>query len=164
MSHQIKLKLERREIQQIANLIDSMKGQFGRSETGATQEITPNYTIMWDGTVMYWMGRVRSWCSPVIKKTQETRDSLLIKHGKKIKDSNQYELVDSEAFEKEVKELLDEKETIRFIKFKASDFAKKEKDTFKQLVPIEFWEIMTPYLEMDIKEFQEDEIDAVEEK
>lgn len=153
MPHKKSLPL--REVQKIHNLIDLMKGKYDKDG----KEISPNYTLKWDGSTIYWMGRLAQFCEPMVKKIQDTRDTLIKSFGTK-NDEGNYAFKDGndELFNEAIKKLLDTKESIRFPEFKASAFVKKKDNKIEEmLVPIDFWTVFSNYITMDIKEFEVEE-------
>lgn len=139
-----------REIQRISNTITFLKGSTDKDG----KEIVPNYIAKWDASTQYWMGRLSNFCEPIVNRISETRDNLVRKHGRKL-DKGGYEILDDEAFNAEIKALLDGTDTIRFPEFKTSAFVKmKDKKVIETLVPIDFWETFSRYIETDVEEFQ----------
>lgn len=160
MPHRKSLTL--RKIQKIANTIDFMKGSVDKEG----KEIVPNYTTKWDASTQYWMGRLRQFCEPITTKITDTRNELIKKYGTK-NDKGGYDFKgdNDDAFNEEIKNLLDTEETIRFPEFKASQFVKmKDKKVEEALVPIDFWETFYSVIKMDIKEFEVSEEEVIEEK
>lgn len=136
----LKKTLTLRTIQRIANTIDLMKAKA--------------YPEKWDPSTQYWMGRLRQFCEPICNHITETRDSLVRTHGTKMENGS-YEIKDDEAFNVDIKGLLDMKDTIRFPDFKASAFVKmKDKKVEETLVPIDFWEVFSDHIKMDVEAFQ----------
>lgn len=135
-----KKELSLRTIQKIANTIDLMKNLA--------------FPEKWDASTQYWMGRLRNFCEPIVNRITETRDNLVRAHGVK-NDKGTYSIKDEEAFNLAVKALLDTQDTIRFPEFKASAFVKmKDKKVEESLVPIDFWEVFSDHIEMDVEAFQ----------
>lgn len=157
MQHK-KQSLTLRKIQEVANAIDACKGRFDQQ---AGKELAPDYTMQWSGEIQFWMARFRARLKSRVDKITEVRNNLIKKHG--TKKQNIYEFKDLEAFELDVKNLLDKKDTVQIPVLKASDFLKKEGEVWKSLVPMPFWEVFNGDLivmDVDVFKFEEDKEEA----
>lgn len=160
MPMHFKKTLTLREIQKIANTITLLKG----SKDKDGNEIYPNYTEKWDASTQYWMGRLAQFCEPITERITETRNSLIKKFGRPNKTGG-YDLAENDQeFSNAIKEFLDAKDTIRFPELKASSFVKRKDKTIEEtLVPLDFWQHFSEYLIMDIKEFEVEKDERIEE-
>jgi hypothetical protein len=127
------------EIQNIAGVIDQVKKHDGSKEL--------------DGKAIYWLGRLRDWCSPILEKIQETSNEFIIKRTIK-KNPDGSRKINHEDYSNDIKKLMSEKETIKFPEFKASQFVKDE----DSLVPTEFWQIMSEHIEIDVDWMKEEKV------
>ena len=119
-------------IQHIANVIDIVKG------SATAKDI--------DGKAIYWLGRLRDYCTPVMKQIEDANTELIKKYT--ITDNGDgTRKINSEKYSIAYKKLVEEeKETIKMPEFKASQFFIGE----KSMVPTEFWQIMTEHIEIDL--------------
>lgn len=135
----IEKQLTLQQIQDIAAIIDDVK----KNDDSKDLEVKP----------LYWLGRLRDWCTPILDRIQESSNTLINKHTIK-KNPNGTRNINQEEFGLAMKKLLSETETIKIPILKASMFMKED----KSLVSTSFWQIMTPHIEIDVDWMKEEKV------